>query len=175
MSNHGEILADFGGFYRRNLDRVLAFCAQRTSEPELAADVAAETFAAALIARRKYRAEQGSAEAWLLGIAAHKLADAQRRGHVERRAQQRLGIAPIAWTDEDLARVTALGDGQPISTLLEQLPGDQRAAVRARVVEERSYEDVAVHLGVSEATARKRVSRGLATLRARISKEEEQR
>jgi DNA-directed RNA polymerase specialized sigma24 family protein len=39
-------------------------------------------------------------------------------------------------------------------------------------VEERSYEDVAAVLGVSEATARKRVSRGLATLRARISKEE---
>ena len=128
--------------------------------------------AAALIARRRYRAEQGSPETWLLGIAAHKLTDAQRRGHVERRAQRRLGIPRIEWTDEDLARVSALGDGQPVVALLEQLPGEQRAAVHARVVEERSYEDVAAVLGVSEATARKRVSRGLATLRARISKEE---
>jgi RNA polymerase sigma-70 factor (ECF subfamily) len=173
MGQDGEIFEDFGAFYRRHLDRVLAFCAQRTGEPELAADVAAEVFAAALTARRRYRSEQGAPETWLLGIAAHKLADAQRRGHVERRAQRRLGIPQIEWTDEDLARVTALGDGRPAGTLLEQLPDEQRAAVRARVVEERSYEEVASHLGVSEATARKRVSRGLATLRSRMAKEEE--
>ncbi|HEY5318927.1 MAG TPA: RNA polymerase sigma factor [Solirubrobacteraceae bacterium] len=173
MGHDGEIFEDFGAFYRLHLDRVLAFCAHRTGEPELAADVAAEVFAAALIARRRYRPDRGAPETWLLGIAAHKLADAQRRGHVERRAQARLGIAPIEWTDEDLARVSALGDGRPVAALLQELPGDQRAAVQARIVEERSYEDVASQLGVSEATARKRVSRGLATLRARVSKEEE--
>jgi RNA polymerase sigma-70 factor (ECF subfamily) len=173
MSQDGELFEDFGGFYRRNLDRVLAFCAQRTGEPELAADVAAEAFAAALIARRRYRPEQGTPEVWLLGIAAHKLADAQRRGHVERRAQRRLGIPAIEWTDEDLARVASHSEDQPVATLLEQLPGDQRAAVHARVVEERSYPDVAVHLGVSEATARKRVSRGLASLRAKLTNEEQ--
>jgi RNA polymerase sigma-70 factor (ECF subfamily) len=172
MGQDGELFEDFGGFYRRHLDRVLAFCVQRTGEPELAADVAAEVFASALIARRRYRPEAAAPETWLLGIAAHKLADAQRRGHVERRAQRRLGIAQVEWTDEDLARVTALGDGQPAGALLEQLPGDQRDAVRARVLEERPYPDVASRLGVSEATARKRVSRGLATLRAKLSNEE---
>jgi RNA polymerase sigma factor (sigma-70 family) len=173
MGQDGEIFEDFGAFYRRHLDRVLAFCAQRTGEPELAADVAAEVFAAALTTRSRYRPERGAPETWLLGIAAHKLADAQRRGHVERRAQRRLGIPPIEWTDEDLARVRELGGGQGVATLLEQLPDDQRAAVRARVLEERSYADVASRIGVSEATARKRVSRGLATLRARVSKEEQ--
>jgi RNA polymerase sigma-70 factor (ECF subfamily) len=174
MGQDGEIFEDFGAFYRRHLDRVLSFCAQRTGEPELAADVTAEVFAAALITRRRYRPDRGSPETWLLGIAAHKLADAQRRGHVERRAQRRLGLPAIEWTDEDLARVTALGGGEPVGELLEQLPRDQRAAVRERVVEERSYEEVAARLGVSEAAARKRVSRGLATLRGRISKEERQ-
>jgi DNA-directed RNA polymerase specialized sigma24 family protein len=106
MGQDGEIFEDFGAFYRRHLDRVLAFCVQRTGEPELAADVAAEVFAAALTARRRYRPQQGAPESWLLGIAAHKLSDAQRRGHVERRAQRRLGIPPIEWTDEDLARVS---------------------------------------------------------------------
>jgi RNA polymerase sigma factor (sigma-70 family) len=173
MGQDDEIHDDFGAFYRRHLDRVLAFCAQRTGEPELAADVTAEVFAAALTARGRYRPDRGTPETWLLGIAAHKVSDAQRRGHVERRAQRRLGIPPIEWTDEDLARVAALGDGRPVATLLEQLPDDQRTAVRARVVEERSYEEVASRLGVSEATARKRVSRGLASLRARISQEDE--
>lgn len=173
MGQHGEIFEDFGAFYRRHLDRVLAFCAQRTGEPELAADVAAEVFAAALTARTRYRPDRGTPEQWLLGIAAHKLADAQRRGHVERRAQQRLGIPPIEWTDEDLARVSALGGGEPMAAMLEQLPDEQRTAVRARILEERSYADVALRIGVSEATARKRVSRGLATLRERLAKEEQ--
>ena len=74
---------------------------------------------------------------------------------------------------EAMRGVVLSPDGQPVATMLEQLPGDQRAAVRARVLEERSYEDVASHLGVSEATARKRVSRGLATLRSRMAKEDE--
>src|ERR1700683_3352598 len=110
MGHDGELFEDFGAFYRRHLDRVLGFCAQRTGEPELAADVDAEVSAAALIPRRRYRPEEGRPETWLLGIAAHKLADAQRRGHVERRAQRRLGIPPIEWTDEGLAGVAALGD-----------------------------------------------------------------
>ena len=174
MGDDGGMFEDFGGFYRRHLDRVLAFCIQRTGDPELAADVAAEVFAAALIARRRYRPEQAPPEAWLLGIAAHKLSDAQRRGHVERRAQRRLGIPEIEWTDEDLARLTELRDGGPVSVLLDELPSDQRAAVQARVLDERPYVEVASHLGVSQATARKRVSRGLATLRARLAKEEQQ-
>jgi RNA polymerase sigma-70 factor (ECF subfamily) len=173
MSHDGELFEDFGAFYRRNLDRVLAFCIKRTRDHELAADIAAETFAAALVARRRYSPDRGGPETWLLGIAAHKLADAQRRGHVERRAQRRLGIPPIAWSDDDLRRVAALADGEPESGLLEQLPDGQRAAVHARVVEERPYAEVASRLGVSEATARKRVSRGLATLRSRLAKEEQ--
>jgi RNA polymerase sigma-70 factor (ECF subfamily) len=44
---------------------------------------------------------------------------------------------------------------------LAKLTDDQREALRLRVVEERSYQEVAASLGVSEATARARVSRGL--------------
>src|SRR3954462_643347 len=40
----------FGIFYRRHVDAVLAFFRVRTGDPELAADLMAETFAAALLA-----------------------------------------------------------------------------------------------------------------------------
>jgi RNA polymerase sigma-70 factor (ECF subfamily) len=52
--------------------------------------------------------------------------------------------------------------------LVGELPDAQRAAVLARVVEERGYADLAAGAGVSEVVMRKRVSRGLATMRARI-------
>ena len=72
--------SSFELFYNRYFERVLAFFSRRTRDPELAADLTAETFAAALAARRRYRQESGGAGAWLFGIAYHKLADAQRKG-----------------------------------------------------------------------------------------------
>ena len=52
--------------------------------------------------------------------------------------------------------------------LLAELPVDERAAVHARVIEERPYGDIARALGCSEMVVRKRVSRGLARLRAEL-------
>ena len=50
----------------------------------------------------------------------------------------------------------------------ESLPADQRDAVQARIVEERPYPEIARELRTSEMVVRKRVSRGLATLRERM-------
>ncbi|MEA2134722.1 MAG: hypothetical protein QOC68_2631, partial [Solirubrobacteraceae bacterium] len=47
-------------FYLRNVDSVLGFFARRTGDPELAADLCAETFAAALSSRHRYRPEAGA-------------------------------------------------------------------------------------------------------------------
>ncbi len=55
--------------------------------------------------------------------------------------------------------------------LLAGLPPDQREAVRARVLEDLDYRELAARLQVSPAAARKRVSRGLNTLRRRIQHE----
>ena len=48
------------------------------------------------------------------------------------------------------------------------LPPDQLEALRLRVIDERDYDEIARELRCSEAVVRKRVSRGLATLRARV-------
>ncbi len=52
--------------------------------------------------------------------------------------------------------------------LLDGLPADQREAIVARVLDEREYDDISRTLKCSEAVARKRVSRGLATLRRQL-------
>ena len=51
---------------------------------------------------------------------------------------------------------------------LTYLPADQAEAVRARIVDEREYEDIARELRTSEAVVRKRVSRGLGALRRQV-------
>jgi RNA polymerase sigma-70 factor (ECF subfamily) len=160
--------ASFEIFYRRNFPRVLGFFAARTREPELAADLTAETFAAALAARGRYRPERGSADSWLFGIAFHKLADAQRRGYAEDRARRRLGMERIELTDEDVAAIDRLAADGAATRLLEELGPDQRAAVHARVVEERGYGEIATAAATSEAVVRQRVSRGLAAIRRRL-------
>jgi RNA polymerase sigma-70 factor (ECF subfamily) len=53
--------------------------------------------------------------------------------------------------------------------LVEQLPAVEREAVRARVVEERSYREIATELRCSEMVIRKRVSRGLARVRKQLN------
>lgn len=135
----------------------------------MAADVAAEVFAAALCSRAEYRPELGSPRVWLLGIAAHKTSDALRRGCVERRAQQKLGIREIVWSEDDLDHVTEVG-GEALRAW-NALPQEQRDAVHARIVEEREYREIARNSGVSEQVVRQRVSRGLAMMRHRWIKE----
>jgi DNA-directed RNA polymerase specialized sigma24 family protein len=70
-------------FYNRYFERVLRFFSSRTRDSEPAADLTAETFAAALAGQRRFRRHAGSADSWLFGIAYHKLADAQRRGYAD--------------------------------------------------------------------------------------------
>jgi RNA polymerase sigma factor (sigma-70 family) len=160
--------ASFELFYTRHVDPLVGFFMRRTRDPELAADLTAETFAAALASRRRFRPEAGSAAGWLYGIGSKKLADAQRRGYAEMRARKRMGMERIELDDDDYARVEALGAEAPALALVERLAPEQREAVTAHVLDERGYSEIADELHTSEAVVRKRVSRGLATMRQRM-------
>ncbi len=161
----------FGAFYERHEQLVLGYLMRRTRDPELAADLAAETFAVALVAARKYRRDGAPASAWLIGIARNTLFSSLRRSRVEDRARRRLGMEPIALDDELLARIERLGGDGRVESLLARLTPEQADAVRARVLDEEDYALIATRLRCSESVIRQRVHRGLATLR-RIQEEE---
>jgi RNA polymerase sigma-70 factor (ECF subfamily) len=157
----------FAEFYRRHLKMVVGWCVRRTGDHELAADLTAEVFAAVLVSAARYEPTHDSAAGWLLGIARNVLGHSLRRGQVDSRARERLGVRRLAVDDDDLAVVADLaagGDGEA-HDMLARLPIDERAAVHARVVEEREYGEIAQCLGCSQMVVRKRVSRGLARLR----------
>ena len=80
----------FGVFYDRHVKALLGYFARRTYDPEEAADLTAETFASALVARRRFKPGGPPATAWLFKIAARRLADYQRKGHVEQRMRRSL-------------------------------------------------------------------------------------
>jgi RNA polymerase sigma-70 factor (ECF subfamily) len=76
-------------------------------------------------------------------------------------------MSPLLLTDAAIERIEAEA-GEIATVALDELPPDQREAVRARIVDERDYADIARTTRTSEAVVRKRVSRGLAGLRARV-------
>jgi RNA polymerase sigma-70 factor (ECF subfamily) len=129
-------LEDFGRFYDRYVRPLLAFFQRRTGDPETAADLTAETFAAAMIARERYRPQTASAAAWLFAIAQHKLTDYRRRGAAEDRMRARLGMHAVAVGAEDAEMIRWLGD-DVAAEMVESLPADQRDAIRAHVLEDR--------------------------------------
>jgi len=160
--------AAFGRFYDRYEGAVAGYFLRRTRVPEVAADLTAEVFAAALAAAARYRPEGPTAAVWLFAIARHTLTSSLRRGQVEARARRRLGVARIELDDASLERLTAADGERWVAALLAGLPPDQREAIQARVLDEREYADIAHELKTSELVVRKRVSRGLATLRERV-------
>ncbi|HEY6399508.1 MAG TPA: RNA polymerase sigma factor [Solirubrobacteraceae bacterium] len=167
--------AAFSIFYRRHLPAVLAYLMRETGDPEAAGDLAAEVFAAVLLAAGRYRAQRASAAPWVIGIARNKLLMSFRRGRIEARARRRLGYEPVAFEADDFARIEAVADrgaGQ-LSRLLGLLPADERHAVHSRVIKERSYSEIAAELQCSEMVVRKRVSRGLARVREQFEKAEQ--
>ena len=77
----------------------------------------------------------------------------------------------VELTDRDLARIEQLADENRAQASIEELPPDQRDAIKAHIVGGRPYEDIAASLNTSEAVVRKRVSRGLAAVRKRMGAE----
>jgi RNA polymerase sigma factor (sigma-70 family) len=156
----------FSRVYEAKAQDVLVFLLRRTFDVEIARDLTAETFAQAFEHRARFRGgTDAEAEAWLYGIARHQLSRYARKGVVQRKAIERLGIEVPAVSEDDHQRIVELAGladlRKSVADAFSTLPPDQREALRLRVVDEHAYRDVAATLGVSEETARARVSRAL--------------
>jgi len=165
----------FQELYGRYAEAVHRYFLRRTGGRESALDLTAETFAQAWLVRGRFRDEaDGSAAPWIYGIARNVLLMSVRRGAIERRATERLGLrerfdgcAPAEQQEPEA------GWAHGADELLDTLPADQREAVRLRVLEELAYADVARALGTTPAAARVRVHRGLKALRRHLTPSKE--
>lgn len=165
----------FAVFYRRHERVVVAFLGRLSRDPELTVDLTAETFARAYRARAKFDPERGSARGWLLGIARHVLAASREEGRVETEAREQLKMQTLRISTETLSSVerAVIEDGEMVvEEWLNALPDSERDAVRRRVLEDASYEQIATELACSQAVVRQRVSRGLSRLRRTVMEEQ---
>jgi RNA polymerase sigma factor (sigma-70 family) len=160
----------FRELYERYAEAVREYFVRRTGSRATALDLTAETFAQAWFVRARFRDEaNGSAAPWVYGIARNVLLMSVRRGAIDQRATERLGL------QERLDRPQGVEDPVPAGTwadgadeLLDTLPADQRDAVRLRVLDDLEYSDIARALGTTPGAARVRVHRGLKALKRRL-------
>jgi RNA polymerase sigma-70 factor (ECF subfamily) len=140
----------FGVLYARYEDPVLRFFLRRGATAELAADLAGETFAAALLSAGRFHGDGYAAIAWIYDVARHILAQSRNRGVIEDRARRKLGMAPVQLTDAALAGIEELRGGEVLD------------------FGEKMYPKIAGTLRSSEMVLRRWDTRALRNLRPRM-------
>lgn len=143
-------------------------------EPDLV-DVVAELFAQAWRSRRRFRDRgDGGAGAWLHGICTHLISRYHRKGRVDDAARRRLGMdidRRSAFLEAAVDSLALVEGGEQLELAVAGLPPAQARAVRLRVVDELSYDEIASRLACTPVTARKHVSLGLQALRNTLETE----
>jgi RNA polymerase sigma factor (sigma-70 family) len=158
---------------RRHGPALRSYLRRRTRDGEVAADLLAETFAAAWLKRSGFADRcDGSAAPWLFGIARNQVSMHVRRGVLLRGARDRIGM-PVrdyeaAAYDEAEDRLDGELLAPQLADALGELSTGDRLALELRVVEERSYDEIGDRLATSPAAARTRVYRALNALRASL-------
>lgn len=164
----------FARFYDAHAEALLRYLARRVYDADVVVDLTAEVFAQAYLARDCFRGSTDStAAAWLYTIAKRQLARYYRKRRVEARAVRRLGIQLPTLDDQQEAQIeelAALAELRwKVRSELSRLSVRNREALQLRVIEDLPYAEVARRLGISEQTARARVSRGLKALAAALN------
>jgi RNA polymerase sigma-70 factor (ECF subfamily) len=153
----------FSDLYRRNARELLGYALRRSSDPDDAADVVAETF---LVAWRRLGDVPAGEEArlWLYGTARRVLAN-QRRGERRRdRLTERL-------RDELRRQLPArqLGESSALLEALAELSDADRELLTLIGWEELTPAQAARALGISPLAARTRLHRARRRLRRRLA------
>lgn len=165
---------DMTRLYDENAEDLLRYFARRTVDPQIAFDLVSETFAEAIASRGSFRGDTfEDGRRWLFGIARNLMNNYFRRGQVEQRAMQQLQFEPVDIGDDDATQIEELAQiielRGAVERALGSLKAEYREAVRARILDQRSYSEIAAELGTTEDVVRARVSRGLKKLKKELA------
>ena len=154
----------FAEVYDRHVARVLSWSAARVGD--YAADLTAEVFAQAWASRRRFKDQvNGSALPWLLGIAHNVLRSSLRKRRVESSARSRLGLPVTSFEERGYEAVEErVSFPRAVIRALAGLSETERQVLVLRLVEDRSYREIADLLNCTPVAARLRFSRTLRRL-----------
>jgi RNA polymerase sigma factor (sigma-70 family) len=146
--------------FRRHYGDVVRFVRRRTSSAADAEDIASDVFADAAKGLERFEPGATPVLAWLYTVARRRLADEARR-------RARTPVLAAAHGETEY--------GQNLTATLRRtisaLPETQRPVVVMKLIQGRSFREIAPRLDVTEAACKMRLSRALETLRDELEKE----
>jgi len=161
-------LDEFEMLYRAHVGAVTAFFARRSRDPQLVADLSADTFVEAIRSFGSSPPARGSERAWLFAIArrvyAKHCASTTRRQDAARRDWGRQILGEDA-TEQLTDRIDAERPGRELLEALAGLSELDREAVELVDLVGLAPKEAAAALGVSPSTLRVRLFRARAKLR----------
>lgn len=164
----GGATAEFERLYRANVDAVTAYFARRSADPHVVADLTADTFVAVITSFGSFDPRQGTARAWVFGIArrvyaAHCQAYSQQQ-HQLRQLAGRRDLGPDQ-VEELVDRIDAERAGRRLVSELAALPEADRAVIELVDLAGLRPKEAAAALGLRPGTVRMRLMRARARLR----------
>jgi RNA polymerase sigma factor (sigma-70 family) len=155
-------------FYREHVEAVQGFIARRVASPEMAADLTADVFLAAIGAAGSYVPGRGTARSWLFGIARHRIADSYRAAAKESLTQSAI-VGSSLLDSDDLTRIherlDAEAEARHLYERLGSVPESERAVLELVALDDLSVAEAAAALGISTVAARVRLHRARARLK----------
>jgi RNA polymerase sigma-70 factor (ECF subfamily) len=142
----------FRELFDRHYGRIRRYAAARIGDA--ADDVAAETFAKAFGNRGRYRQDRPDAAPWLLGIATNLIRHRRRSELARLRAVARLPTGCAA--DEPATPADNRGD---LARALARVHRRDRDVLLLYALEDLSYAEIAIALGIPTGTVRSRLNR----------------
>ena len=162
----------FGEFYRRHFDKMLAFVVRRVRSPEDAADLTQAIFVAVIETADRFDPARGTPIGWLYGVAQNTVAAWWRQRSRRTNAAERLGGHRLLIADEYevlVERIAQAHGSDEVATAVRTLPDSQRLLLELVSDDGLTTPQAAQALGISNATARMRLSRARRTLQRCLS------
>jgi RNA polymerase sigma-70 factor, ECF subfamily len=157
----------FTAIFDRHYRDIYAYVARRLG-PDLAEDVASETFLTAFDRRHRYDLTRDDARPWLYGIASNLVARHVRAESRRYRALARAGGQDAGHTEHDDAvagRLDAAAVRGKLAEALARLPEPVRAVLLLVAWAGLNQQEAAIALGIPAGTARSRLHRARQEMR----------
>lgn len=188
LTDHGLLAATlagdeaaFGELVRRYRNQITNYIYRMTNDYETAVDLAQETFMRVYAAAERYQSNYAFST-YIYRIATN-LAISELRRRKRRRLVSLTGFFQGRDSSQSEAAEFDVPDARPlqdvtvvederraaVSRAIATLPEKYRAPLVLRDVEERSYEEIALILEMSEGTVKSRINRARAFLRDKLS------
>ncbi len=143
--------------YRAHYAQIYRFLLRKTGDADKAEELAQQVFTDAAAALSHSETSPTSLVAWLYTVAERRFVDEIRRRTRSRRAEE--------MSAKQEAQYPGDGYGAPIASgvraAIELLPADQREIVILKVLEGRSFAEIAARHGITEGACKMRFSRAI--------------